>query len=119
MKELSVLKSVLKKKVKITQALFVLFLITGTVSYGKQINNGVVNTEVVIKDFEFENKGTIFKDRGEEVMVYVSSLMKEISNSGIIRASESGTYSEDMLGIGYAAGEYIYKTIQQIYKNYF
>ena len=38
MKELSVLKSVLKKKVKITQALFVLFLITGTVSYGKQIN---------------------------------------------------------------------------------
>lgn len=95
MKELSVLKSVLKKKVKITQALFVLFLITGTVSYGKQINDtkfenkGNISEGIIvgINDVKLLNYGAIQNNKGNGIFRYNNvgnSRIEAIINFGLI-----------------------------------
>ena len=99
MKELSVLKSVLKKKVKITQALFVLFLITGKIGYGEKnikneiiVNNGVKITQ---EEINIDNKGTIFSIGEEGVGISkrsssYSPVIESIKNSGIISGTSTG-----------------------------
>lgn len=66
-KELKFLKRCLKRKINVTTSLLVIFLITGSIGYTKEINNEDIFSTVIVKDTEFENNGSISVNDGNAV----------------------------------------------------
>ena len=84
-KELKFLKRCLKRKINVTTSLLVIFLITGSIGYTKEINNEDIFSTVIVKDTEFENNGSISVNSGSAVKLEKEGV--NLTNNGIIKSN--------------------------------
>ena len=106
------LKSVLKKKVKLTLGVLISFLITGNIGYAKIINEENISSTLIIEENqEIENSGIISGNanvteadivfNGSGVIITSTSNLEnliDITNSGIISGNASITENASITG---------------------
>ena len=106
------LKSVLKKKVKLTLGVLISFLITGNIGYAKIINEENISSTLIIEENqEIENSGIISGNasivgtnisvNGNGVIITSTSNLEnliDITNSGIISGNASITEDASITG---------------------
>ena len=106
------LKSVLKKKVKLTLGVLISFLITGNIGYAKIINEENISSTLIIEENqEIENSGIISGNanvteadivfNGSGVIITSTSNLEnliDITNSGIISGNASITEDASITG---------------------
>ena len=106
------LKSVLKKKVKLTLGVLISFLITGNIGYAKIINEENISSTLIIEENqEIENSGIISGNasivgtnisvNGNGVIITSTSNLEnliDITNSGIISGNASITENASITG---------------------
>ena len=106
------LKSVLKKKVKLTLGVLISFLITGNIGYAKIINEENISSTLIIEENqEIENSGIISGNanvteadivfNGSGIIITSTSNLEnliDITNSGIISGNASITENASITG---------------------
>ncbi len=101
-----ILKKAVKRKVRVTDALIISFLISGNITYGEDFINDQITQETIViqnTDVSLINTGAIFVNKIVPEMTsnnlgngfYSNFDLKTIENNGLILGSISGHYNDE------------------------
>ncbi|MEG0584595.1 MAG: autotransporter domain-containing protein, partial [Cetobacterium sp.] len=110
MKNIKLLKVILKKRKDVTLPVLVLFLITGSIGYGVSIENKFVNEEVKKETVKFESSIESFNNMGSIISngegLFIKTALGDslnentIKNSGLIKSNRRGIFFNGSETIG-------------------